>query len=134
MRPVLDYTIEAASTGLARCRLLNPGLRFFRTHQRNRRHVRANALHLRLDHFIVDGARRGGPRYACGWISSNILAVAQSEAEGRHGTRVGVCGKHPHRKIALDGMKAEGCLIPVMILAPGEDANLVEIKRQARLG
>ena len=121
-------------------RLLNLGLlvAFVLVGGRNGRQVGTDALNPGVDHLETDGARSDRAGDACGRIGAHGLTAGNLETEGRdaaagHGLASERTG-NADRQITLDGMEPEGSLIAVMAEAPGEDAHLVEVERQAGTG
>ena len=106
--------------------------------------IGSDALDAGVDHLVMDGARGGGTGDAGGWIGLEVGTGWDLEAEGGDGdNRRGSAGSllagglggglvaDDDREIALDGVEHERGLVAVLVDAPGEDADLVEVEGES---
>src|SRR5580700_10713558 len=98
---------------------------------RNRSHVWTYAAHHVIAHHVGDGARICGLGDSGVWIDEDVRRARDSKAEHRVSAILPRLGPDLHRQESLNWTHPEGRLIPVMLYAPGENADLVEIERQA---
>jgi hypothetical protein len=73
------------------------------------------------------------PRNARCGIGSYISAAGERKTEGGNLAARRVLSKHEHRQVTLNRMHTERRLIAMVLQAPGENPDLIEIERQPGL-
>src|ERR1700735_814786 len=99
---------------------------------RKRRHVRPDALHLRIDHVVINRSWSHRPRDARRGIGPHFVVAGDLNAERGKVSLRSVLREYAHRQIALNGMQPKARLVAMMLDAPCKDAYLVVIERQSR--